>query len=401
MNTPLALKDAVSHGWSQVSPLKLLLLTGLVLLCMTMPAAADVTPADLTVVNFTMYPQTLMPGDSGIASITLMNTGSTFAPISKAMIKDSDGIEATMSDYYNGNLGGLAPGNTITITLPVKAGQKTGAFYPVFYIDFNDGISALKFPFAVIIDDSGLDISLTDVPDTFSSTSTEAVTLTIGNYMKNDAESVSVTVTGDGVSCKEQNVYVGYLPVGTAKLVNLTVKTEDAKEVTFLVTYSNGANKHTEKLTIPAGTGSSLTTPELIITNIKVTKTNGYYTLNADINNAGFSTANALRITSENSQDVGPYSVYVVGSLDDDDLAGFELSFSEPANGILTLVISYKNDSGELITETFKINVANHLVEKTDSTPVVIGVIAVLVIIAVIIFVISRNKKGKKAANGR
>ncbi|MDO5845129.1 MAG: hypothetical protein Q4Q53_08300, partial [Methanocorpusculum sp.] len=221
-----------------------------------------------------------MPGDSGIASITLKNTGTECAPINKAMITESSGIIATQTDYYNA-LGGVSAGDSITVNLPIKAGNTAGTFYPVFYIDFNDGVSYLKYPFAVIISEKGLDISFKNVPDTFGSTTTEPVTLSLGNHLKNDVETVTVTAEGKGVSCKEGSVYVGTIPKGTSKDVTLTVKTEDASEVTFVVSYSNGANKHTETITLPAGTSQSLTYPELIITNVIVTKNDKYYTLKA------------------------------------------------------------------------------------------------------------------------
>lgn len=386
--------DKKSKSGFLASPLKIIL-AGLIVACLFTAAGSAVTPASLTVTDFTIYPQTLMPGDSGIASITLKNTGSTFAPINKAMIKESVGIVDTQTDYYN-NLGGVSAGDSITITLPIKAGETAGTYYPVFYIDFNDGISYLKYPFAVIIDDKGLDISLKNVPESFGSTTTEPVTLTLGNHLRNNLESVSVTAEGKGVSCKEGNVYVGTISAGTSQDVTLTVKTEDASEVRFAVTYSNGANTHTEFVTVSAGESKSLTSPELIVTNIIIKKTDGYYTLNADINNAGFSTANSLRITTEESSDVGPYSVYVVGSLDDDDLAGFELTFDAPSNDVITLVVSYKNDSGELITENIKVNVSKHLAkEESSSAPIVIGIIVVVVVIAGIVYFVSRNKKGK------
>lgn len=46
------------------------------LLCFCGAAAADsTTPATLEIVDFTMSPATLMPGDSGTVSVTLVNTG--------------------------------------------------------------------------------------------------------------------------------------------------------------------------------------------------------------------------------------------------------------------------------------------------------------------------------------
>ncbi|MBP3443807.1 MAG: hypothetical protein J6J70_03665, partial [Methanocorpusculaceae archaeon] len=99
------------------------------LVCFCGAAAADSTT-----------PATLMPGDSGTVSVTLVNTGAVPASINKASIKESSGIKTTYTDYYNA-FGNIAPGNSVTVTLPVEAGEETGTFYPVFYIDFNNGMS--------------------------------------------------------------------------------------------------------------------------------------------------------------------------------------------------------------------------------------------------------------------
>ena len=198
------------------------------------------------------------------------------------------------------------------------------------------------------------------------------------------------------MSCKEGSVFVGTIPAGKSDQASITVRTDGAEDVTLLVSYSNGANKHTEELVIPAGEGYSTASPELIITNILVEKTNGYYTLTADVNNAGFSTANSLRISSLEGGDIGPYSTYVVGSLDGDDLAGFELTFKKPKDGTLTLVLTYKNDAGDVTEEECKVILENHMKpHDAGALPYIIGGIVILLILAAVII------RKKKAASGK
>ena len=123
-------------------------------------------------------------------------------------------------------------------------------------------------------------------------------------------------------------------------------------------------------------------------------KTGKYHTLTADVNNAGFTTANSLRITSLEGGDIGPYSTYVVGSLDGDDLAGFELTFTEPENGVLTLVLTYKNDGGDSTTEEVSVVLENHMKPKeTNSVPLIVGGIIILLVAAAVI--VRKKKAGK------
>lgn len=364
----------------------------------TLPSVAD-NPATMTVTNYVCNPAVLMPGDTGTIAITLVNSGSSTASINKAVIHDSEGIEMTMTNYYN-DFGGVAPGNSITIVMPIKAGYQTGTFYPVFYVDFNRGMTYLKQPLAVTIDNAGLDIIMTNVPDQLPTTGSEYVTLTLANRMNSELSSVSVTAEGEGVSTKEGSVFVGTIAPGASQPASLTIKTNNAKEVKLVVSYSNGNNKHTKTVTIPAGAEvtKSSNLPELVFANIRVIEGDDYNTLKADINNMGFTTANSVRITTLEGSDIGTYPVYPIGNLDADDLAGFEITFDKNIKGDLTLVITYKNDSGEFTTEYYTVNVANHIQkEKTDYTGVIVVIVLVVIAAAIVAFVVIRKKKaGKK-----
>ena len=139
---------------------------------------------------------------------------------------------------------------------------------------------------------------------------------------------------------------------------------------------------------------------DLELTNIKVSKTGNYHTLTADLHNLGYTTAKSLYITSKEGGDVGPYVTYPVGNLDPDDLAGFELTFNPPENGILTLVITYKDSSLNIIKEEKQVNLANHMiVEETDNTMTIVIIVIAAIAAGLIIFAIVRKvikSKGKK-----
>jgi len=138
--------------------------------------------------------------------------------------------------------------------------------------------------------------------------------------------------------------------------------------------------------------------PELQFSNFHITQTGSYYTLKADINNLGYNTATALTITTLEGGDVGPYSTYPIGNLDEDDLAGFTITFAMPKDGILTLVTDYKNSDHKHVTNTYKLNVSNHLIiEEANPTSAIIMTIIVVIIIALIVFsAVRKHKKAKR-----
>ncbi|HJJ35939.1 MAG TPA: hypothetical protein O0X27_02050 [Methanocorpusculum sp.] len=139
-------------------------------------------------------------------------------------------------------------------------------------------------------------------------------------------------------------------------------------------------------------------TPELQLSNFQVTKTGDYYTLKADVNNLGFATANALTISSLEGGDVGPYATYPIGNLDEDDLAGFTLTFKMPENGILTIVTDYKDTNRNHVIDTYKLNVSNHInVEETNPAPAIITtIIVILIIVLIVVAVVRKSKKSKR-----
>lgn len=81
-------------------------------------AVSAANQSTFVITDFSMYPQSLMPGDSGIITVTLRNTGSTFVPVNQIFIKDSDGIKSTVTPYQN-PIGGVGAGDTFTLSLPV------------------------------------------------------------------------------------------------------------------------------------------------------------------------------------------------------------------------------------------------------------------------------------------
>lgn len=361
-------------------------------------AVSAANQSTFVITDFSMYPQSLMPGDSGIITVTLRNTGSTFVPVNQIFIKDSDGIKSTVTPYQN-PIGGVGAGDTFTLSLQVISTGKTGTFYPVLYVDF-DGNSGnyLKYPFAVIVDDKSIVISVTGRPDVFEPDTTQTVALTIGNLRMNAIEAVEISASGTGVTSKQTSLFLGTIDANKAANGTLSVSTaEETKEVTFDVRYRNGPAWHTESITIPLESGVSKTGAELIVNNIEVKNTGSSYTVIGDVNNAGLTTAKALVVTTEGVTKTGLYPSYVVGSLDEDGLSEFEVTFSNPADGKVTLVFTYKDVNGNTYTQKQEVPTTSAVTESQTSggSNPVAAVLIVIVILVILAGGFAAWKKGK------
>ena len=67
---------------------------------------------------------------------------------------------------------------------------------------------------------------------------------------------------------------------------------------------------------------------------------------------------------------VDPYKVYVVGSLEPDDIASFDVTFIAKATvGEVPLLVTYKDDEGNIITTTSSVEINSQAFSDQSSEP--------------------------------
>ena len=369
------------------SCLKFLLVTAVLAMVFVSAGSAAVTEPSCDV-SLTLTPSTLMPGETGQLVVVLQNTGDTPLTIYKVAITDSWDVVSVTHPALK-SLGSIGLGKSMTLTFPITANEKEGTFYPSLSVELSNNIqnTFIKYPFAVTVDSKSVSLSVVERPEYFEPDTTQVVGLSIGNLRSNQIDSVTVTASGEGVSCEEGMVFAGTLAPGSSKDVFLTVITSDkTEEISLDVSYKNGANWHTESLIIPVEGGELKTGAELFINNVEVTTAVGYTTITGDVNNAGLSTAKGLVVTLEGAEAVQPYPVFVIGSLDSDGLSEFELTFKEPESDNISLVFTYKDENGNTYVqkETAALSTSSSTANSTSGgNPILAGIAVVLLILIV------------------
>ena len=369
------------------SCLKFLLVTAVLAMVFVSAGSAAVTEPSCDV-SLTLTPSTLMPGETGQLVVVLQNTGETPLTIYKIAITDSWDVVSVTHPALK-SLGSIGLGKSMTLTFPITANEKEGTFYPSLSVELSNNIqnTFIKYPFAVTVDSKSVSLSVVERPEYFEPDTTQVVGLSIGNLRSNQIDSVTVTASGEGVSCEEGMVFAGTLTPGSSKDVFLTVITSDkTEEISLDVSYKNGANWHTESLIIPVEGGELKTGAELFINNVEVTTAVGYTTITGDVNNAGLSTAKGLVVTLEGAEAVQPYPVFVIGSLDSDGLSEFELTFKEPESDNISLVFTYKDENGNTYVqkETAALSTSSSTANSTSGgNPILAGIAVVLLILIV------------------
>lgn len=318
----------------------------------TVSAEEHISPA-YSIRDLSITPVTLMPGDTGTLTFTLVNAGTKPMIIDRISIRDPQ--NNLKSRYDLSSLGSLGANNTMTVTLPMVAGEKEGIFYPYISVTLVEKKSlssdsytvSFKYPFNVVVDSSSLSLSINQRPDIFNPDTTEVLGVTLGNLRANKIDAVQLTVSGNGVSCEEGAVYVGSLEPGQMSAAFLTVTSSDeTTEIMLEAKYRNGGNWHTDFLKIPVTGGELRTGAELVINNVGITYPGSQVVVAGDVNNAGLTSAKGLVVTVDGATAVQPYPAYVVGSLDPDGLSEFEVTFIRPEIASVTLCFTYKDEFG-------------------------------------------------------
>ena len=369
------------------SSFKLLFATAVIALVFIGAGSAAVTEPSCDV-SLSLTPSTLMPGETGQLVVTLHNSGTTPLTIYKVAITDSWDVVSVTHPALK-TLGSIGVGKSMTLTFPITANDVEGTFYPSLSIELSNNIqnTFIKYPFAVTVDSKSVSLSVTERPEVFEPDTTQIVGLSIGNLRANQIDSVVVTASGEGVSCEEGMVFAGAIAPGASSDVFLTVITSEKTEsINLDVSYKNGANWHTDTLTIPVEGGELKTGAELFVNNIEITSGASYTTITGDVNNAGLQTAKGLVVSLNGAEPLQPYPVFVVGSLDADGLSEFELTFTNPESDSLDLIFTYKDDNGNTYVQEETVSIS--AVQSAGSAvsggnPVAAGIAVVLLILII------------------
>ncbi|MCM2465151.1 COG1361 S-layer family protein [Methanoculleus oceani] len=363
-----------------MKPLYLVIIS---LLCAVIAVAAPVSaaPADITVVSSSLDPPVLMKGDTGTLTVVIQNNGAETVAIKSARLYGSGVVP--LSEPYP-SVGEIGAGNSKTFTFTVRADGGEGTFYPQFVLDFRDGAGSLRYPVPVQVENTPLSASVIGKPDAFAAGRTAEITVRVGNPRPNAASGVQVIPQGTGFSATPTGGFIGALaPDASGTVVfNLTPTTETA--VTFQVVWRNGINTHTADLVLPVAFGEDKRQADPIITNVEVAPVAGGYRIVGDVMNAGLESARSVLVTAgAPATPIDPFRVYVVGTLDPDDISSFEVTFKADATTTeIPVVVEYRDDDGNRYAATTMVGLGGTTapLEERDGEFPVAGIVVVVLV---------------------
>ncbi|WP_243669947.1 hypothetical protein [Methanoculleus chikugoensis] len=153
--------------------------------------------------------------------------------------------------------------------------------------------------------------------------------------------------------------------------------------------WRNGINTHTTDLVLPVAFGEDKKQADPpVITNVEVTPIAGGYRIVGDVMNAGLESARSVVISPPGSPatPIDPFRVYVVGTLDPDDISSFEVTFKVDGTvAEIPVVVEYRDDDGNRYTATRLIDLggttaAPPLKEQEDGGFPIAGILVVALV---------------------
>jgi hypothetical protein len=308
----------------------------------------------LAVTEITVDPLVLMREDTGIVIITVTNTGDESVAVKGANLYLKELTTLNYNTYASS--GTIGPGNSMDFTFTLQADPPDGVYYPKLHLDL--GGESFRYYIPIRIESTPIDISIVDRPDVFSEGVKDEIILVIGNPRENTLSGISVTPSADGIETTQTKVFIGDLNPGKSAQVTFQVTPLHEGDLTFLVEYRNGMNKHNDTITIPLQFGNDKLAARPMINNIELTSSGTSYTLSADVTNAGLSDARSIVVTTGSpAQPADPNPVYIVGTLEPDDFSSFDLTFTaSPGTSSIPVVLQYKDADGNDFEETFTVN---------------------------------------------
>jgi PKD repeat protein len=182
---------------------------------------------------------------------------------------------------------------------------------------------------------------------------------------------VTVTPEGDGFLVTPSGVFLGTLGPDGSSIVTFNVTPLRQTFIRFRANFKNGINPHTSTLTLPLSTVENRLAADPVLTNIHVTTELGAIHVSGDVTNVGLETARSVTVTTQGGvTPVDPYKVYVVGSLEPDDIASFEVTFrSKTTVGEVPLLVTYKDRAGNIITSTSNVEISSQALSDQATEP--------------------------------
>ncbi len=245
----------------------------LLLLIQNSTADSDITVRPSVMVDYSIDPAYLMPGDEGTVTITLKNAAKDYsytvpvdadnneifdltAQVIDASLLSNSNVQVTSDRYYD--VGLLGPGDSIDFTYSIKVDEdaKDGVEFLDFVFIGGGDMYDIKWKVPVTIVSSGIKIINSE-----TSQDADFIVLDIANTRPNTIKSVNIFSVTEGVLFEPAQYFIGTMDSDEMFTVQFDITLDEGiEQIDFKAQFKNGNNWHESDIqTINVNNSKSLT----------------------------------------------------------------------------------------------------------------------------------------------
>jgi len=321
----------------------------------TAESVSDISYLSISSVSLT--PEVYQPGDRGTVELTIQNRGNISVQLESVTMAGS-GLKVQTPPYTL--VSPIGGGDTRTYFFDLIAPMEPGVYYP--YISVNSIRSGfLKYPIPIRVDATKPLITLSKIPSSFIYGRQTTVQIQVANSRPDTIRNAQIVPLIHGKPATEameiipNQYFIGTLPSRETKTVDFTFTPKIEADLIFVLHYQTADNKHQSEVTLPLRFSADKKQADMALSSISFSTINGVQQITGDITNVGLETAYSVTATiGEGANSVFPYKDYVLGTLNPDDFASFQLTF-EPIETSYTptLIITFKDKDGNQYIQSF------------------------------------------------
>jgi hypothetical protein len=317
--------------------------------------------------NVTMDTGSYFPGDEGTATITLTNGYTSAIGLSHPDII-SDHLSVQEDPWQTMSF--IGAGSTITYSVSFTVKPPDGTYPALFTLGTQTG-NAIHYPILIDVDSNSLMAAVTSKPTSFAPEAEQNVTLTLMNTRDGEVQNIVITPVGSGIDADPTMELVSSLAPSSSTAVTFGITPHAASNLTFNISYQNGANTHYSEVVLPINIGQDKTAAVPVLNDVALTTSGSNYDITGDITNAGITDAYGVIVNvGSPATGTGTYPVYAIGSIAADDSGSFELTFTSSDLSGVPVIISWKDASGNdySVTKTLDLSSSSSSGNSTPSS---------------------------------
>jgi len=232
-------------------------------------------------------------------------------------------------------------------------------------------------------------LSITDKPDTFVPGKKSVVTLSLSNLRTNAIKNVIVSPNTSDAEIIPQNIVINNLNPGQTVNLPFNITPKTPTDIEFTAVYLNGPNTHQVGLLLPVRFNNDKTQADPVISNIISAPDGSNIRITGDVTNSGLQDAKSVTVAAGSPAiPVDPFKVYAVGLLKPDDFSSFELTVSSESPDSVPVIVSYKDQDGNIYTRSIAADISLAKTPKGNSNTsyipwIIVGIIAIVVGLAI------------------